>query len=170
MNNYSKSVLFFVLMLVSPYALAIEEDTGQPIYIESDRFSLEYQSGLAIYEGSVEATQGSRRLWGDRVTVKSTLEGVVQEIIVTGTPAHYHYQPKDEGKPAIAEALTIQYEPQKHLFTLMEEAQIEREGNLFKGPLITYNTETEVIDSPSTKQGRASMVLQPVVAEHTTGQ
>ena len=142
-------------------AFAITSDNEQPIHINSDTFTLDYKSGIATYNGHVNATQGTRELTGSQLVVTRDSQGNLNKITLTGTPAKFRGLAQ-VGKPMVhAQALTMIYAPQKNLFTLEGSAQIAQNGNISKAPVITYDTESEVVNTLETPDQRSSMILQP---------
>jgi len=55
----------------------------------------------------------------------------------------------------------IQYIPAENLVKLEQDAHLEQNGNIIQGPLITYNTKTQLAESPSTAAGATTIILPP---------
>ncbi len=151
------------LALAAPSALALTTDSAQPMHIASNQFNYQDATGIATYQGNVVATQGSRYLTADTVVVHLTADKQISRVNAYGKPAHYHYQPKPGDHLIYASASNIQYNPNKNLLSLINNAQVNQQGNIFKGSLITYNTQTQIIESDGTQTtgGRPLMIIQP---------
>ena len=56
-------------LLISSLVFALSTDREQPIQIEADAAELDDASGITVYTGNVLVTQGTMRLWGNRLTI-----------------------------------------------------------------------------------------------------
>ncbi len=65
---------------------ALRQNPEAPVEVTSDQLSIDQATGLAVFEGSVVATQDTLRLTADRVEVEydSGPEGGVRRLIATG--------------------------------------------------------------------------------------
>lgn len=138
---------------------AANTDSQQAIKVTSNTFWANNIKGIAIYSGNVIAEQGSRHLAGEKLTLQRDAQGQVDKITAEGRPATFHSRPKE--KLMTAEAKTIIVYPQKHLIHLSGKAKLTQGGDTFSAPQIFYNTETEVLTTPDSKQGRSHMVIEP---------
>ncbi|ALA24118.1 lipopolysaccharide transport periplasmic protein LptA [Piscirickettsia salmonis] len=143
----------------SAQTLEKNQDNQQSIKITSDKFWANNIQGIAIYSGNVLADQSSRHLTGAKLTLYRNPQGQINKIIAEGEPAQLRYQPKD--KLMTAQARTITVYPQKHMIHLDGKAQLTQAGDLFSAPQIFYNTQTQVLTTPESKQGRSHMVIEP---------
>jgi lipopolysaccharide export system protein LptA len=90
--RYSFSLLFLpllLMLLLSAFLCApcegADELTGKgPIVITSDKFSAEGKANIAVFEGNVVAKTGDMTLRSDRMTVKYSGDGRVEEIEAEG--------------------------------------------------------------------------------------
>ena len=143
-------------------AEALTTDSSQPLNITSDQFTYNDAQSVAIYQGHVIGIQGSRYLTADKVIVQLDQNKEISKVDAYGNPAHYHYQPKPQDPLIYASAKTIEYAPSSHLLSLIGNGKVTQQGNIFKGELITYNTDTQVIESKgATTNNRPLMVIQP---------
>jgi lipopolysaccharide export system protein LptA len=164
MNRRLISISCLLLSLtLAPSAWALLSDSAQILHIESDTFTYEDAKSVAVYQGHVIATQGSRYLTADRVIISLTPSRQVSKVNAYGNPAHYHYQPNPGDNLVYASADNIQYDPSKNLLSLIKNGTVQQNGNVFKGSLITYNTLTQTIQSNGTQTpgSRPLMIIQP---------
>ena len=155
--------LIIIILNTNNYVFALEKDSSKPIHITSDLFNANFNKHIAVYTGNVIATQGTRKLTGDTANIYGDKNNQVIKIIITGKPAKYSYQPKPNDKLTHASGDKIIYEPPKNLFTIIGNAYIEQNNNVYKGHKLIYNTEDETIVSPARQFKRGEMTLQPEV-------
>jgi lipopolysaccharide export system protein LptA len=152
------------LLLASVTALALPDDSSQPINIQSDRAS---QVSLADgekteYFGNVVITQGSMKINGDHIVIHSH-ERRVTSIVATGTPAQFEQQSDPAKAPIKAEANTLNYKLNNDTVVLTENAYIEQDGTTVSGNQIEYNIGSEQVRASGNKENssRVKMVLIP---------
>jgi lipopolysaccharide export system protein LptA len=80
-----------------PPASALDDDSKQPMYIESDTATYDEKKGETVYIGSVKATQGSLEALGDKMIVYQK-DGKTDKIVIYGNPAKIKQTP-NPGKP-----------------------------------------------------------------------
>lgn len=154
-------LLPFILITLPLPVCALTSDDQQPLHITSNGANLDYKAGVLTYTGNVIAIQGTQQLNGDKLVIQRNSNGQIDNITIYGSPARYRGLP-DVNQPVVhAEALMMTYQPGLHLFTLRDQAKIEQNGNVSQAPLITYNTLTQIVDSPQNSQGRTTMIIQP---------
>ena len=145
-------------------ALALPDDRNQPIYIQSDRAERDERKGTTVYTGDVEIDQGSLHISADRVTI--AMDGnQVNRIDASGKPAKLHQKPAVDREPVYARALTLQYDVQREVLTLIEQASVTQEGSTVKGERIDYFMREQRVKasagSASSGSSRVQMVIQP---------
>ena len=166
---YKKQTLFIqmikiiIISTVNHYSFALETDENQPVHISGDLFSANFKTHIAKYSGNVLATQGTRTLKGTIATIYGDKANQLTKIIINGKPAKYSYQAKPKDKLTHASGDKIIYEPPKNLFTIIGNAYIEQNKNIYKGHKLIYNTKDQTIISPAKKFQRGEMTLQPEV-------
>ncbi len=140
---------------------ALPEDTQQEIRIASDSAFLDKPQGQLIYSGHVEMTQGTLNIRADRITLIRNEQGL-QKVIAEGKPARYEQViTADEGKTQ-AYGETIIFHTGKEQLTLLKNAGLEKQGNLFAGEKIVYLMQEQRIKADSqTSDSRIHMVIQP---------
>lgn len=163
-NNYVAGLL---VCLCATQAAALPEDAEQEIHIASNSASYDRQSGVLIYTGNVQMEQGTLKMRADKITVLRTDKGL-EKVIAEGKTAHYE-QILNAGE-AVTHAYgeTIIYQADIEKLTLLKQAGLERQGNLFTGQKIVYLIKDQKIqaagenpDKAPDKDGRIRMVIQP---------
>lgn len=150
-------------LLVSGCLIAAP-DADMPIQILSDQANFDHKRGIATYTGHVHVTQGSRDLLANKVIIQRDATNKVKVVIATGKPAEFSSK-ADPDKPGSGTADTIEYYPQLNKVDLLENASLTQNGDTVRGPKLTYNFETEELQSDSTKQERTTVILQPKRAQ-----
>lgn len=166
----SAALLSFVSgMLVSFQALALPEDSQQPIHIHSDSAELDQNKNVAIYHGSVKMEQGTMTVTGDTMTVVLQ-DQLVVKIIAEGDRAHYQQQVKPDESMVFADAKKIVYFTQEERVELTGNAYLTQDKNEFTGELIKYDVNEGKVDASANGQGKVQMVLQPAALKKQQGE
>ena len=157
------SILISVITLCinTNTSFALISDQSKPINITSDYFDADLKKHIANYKDNVVATQGTRTLSGDIATIYGNSKNEVIKIVVTGKPAKYSYQENPGDKLSHARADKIIYEPPKNSFTMIGNAYVEQNNNVYTGHKLVYNTLDKTITSPAEEFKRGTMTLQP---------
>jgi len=105
--------------------------------------------------------QGSLNIQAQTLTLIRTTKGL-QKIIATGTPARYEQTlSANEGK-TLAYGETIIYDTNIEELTLLNNAGLEKQGNVFSGEKIVYLIKEQRVKAESPEQqNRIRMVIQP---------
>lgn len=172
MNLLNKLAL--LTLITAPLtAMSLPDDWQKAMTILSDTAEIDRRAGTVIYEGNVVLTQGTLKIEADRLLVLRDGDSL-EKAVAEGEPAHYEQQ-IEVGKPiTTAHGNRIDYYTIERRITLRGEAELQQDGNLFSGDLITYdmisetvkasgnkiNTET-IGDSETTSDGRIKVVIQP---------
>lgn len=133
-----------ILLLALPASAALQMDTDQPLEIEADAARLDEVEQVTVYTGDVVVTQGSLRMWGDRLTVRYDDEQRIDTATLTGRPARF-VQSAREGQPETrGHASRIDYHAQVGRIELIDDAEITQQGRLFSGPKLAYDLNRRV--------------------------
>ena len=153
----NKWVLPLLAILSLPtLSWALPEDSQQEIQISSDSASLDKIQGLIIYTGNVKMTQGTLNIQADKIILTRNNDGL-QKVKALGNPAHYEQVISlQEGKTQ-ASGNTIIYHAASEELVLIDNAALEKQGNLFSGEKIVYLINEQRIKADS----RVHMVIQP---------
>lgn len=147
-------------LILSGASLALPSDSEQEISIASDQASLSKQKGELIYTGNVELIQGSLVIQADKVTLIKNNQGM-QKLIAKGNPARYQQLLSENEDKTHAYGDTIIYNVINDELTLLENAGLEKQGNVFAGEKIVYLIKEQRVKADSTQQDRVRMVIQP---------
>jgi lipopolysaccharide export system protein LptA len=151
--------LFFVFISLNSWSLP--DDSEQEIHIASDTASLDKIKGEIIYAGNVKMQQGSLNIEAQKVTLIRTVDGL-QKIIAQGNPARYEQMLNENEGKTIAYGETIIYNTKIDQLTLLVNAGLEKQGNVFSGEKIVYLINEQRVKAESTEpQERIRMVIQP---------
>jgi len=151
------------LIGVASPALALPEDRAQPIHISADSASMNEKTGVTVYSGRVEISQGTMKIRGDRVELYRSAGGEVDRIVSVGQPAEFEQQPKANDPITHAYGLRMEYRIGAQQVTISEQARVEQGQDTFTGERIVYNMDKAIVDAYSSQNGdqRVKMVIQP---------
>ncbi len=163
-----------ITIATSPLAIALPEDSQQPIHISSDSAIRDDKRGLTIYEGDVDITQGTLNIRADKVTIYSDAKQVTK-MIALGKPARFKQKPEPEKGDVIAKADTIEYRVTKKIITLTDNASLDQDGSKITGDKIDYDINAARIEAAGSEQpesgnGRVNVVIPPATTSQDTPQ
>ena len=110
------------------------------MYLEADSADIDRQRGVHVYTGRVLVSQGSRRLWGNRMEVYMDANDDIEKVIVYGEPARFKQLPDNDTEYRWGSALRIDYLEPKEIMVLTHEAKIWKGRELLSNPRIVYNS------------------------------
>ena len=118
----SKIVLASTLVFMSFSALALKEDTNQPINIVSDNQSLDMNNRVVTFTDNVVITQGSIIVKASKVVITRPEENSKQKdkVEAFGNPVTFH-QVMDDGKPVDGKANKVVYDLGTEFLTLTDD-------------------------------------------------
>ena len=151
-NPAPEIVLALLSALASAQTCALTSDKDQPIEIEADYAELRRNERQTIYSGNVIVTQGSIRLWGDKLTVYYDENDDLKDAILDGKPAHFTQRPDGRDQDFEGEASRMEYHAQDERLHLIDKAKLTQGKTTFTGPLIVYDTRNSIL----TGQGRST--------------
>ena len=133
-------------MLASPVGAQVlpsTKDSALPIEISADNLKVLQKDQLAVFEGKVEALQGTTRLTSDKMTVfyrsgeqkKSSGQPAVSKIIVEGNVFLANPRETARGGEGV-------YDVDKSVVTLSGDVELTRDKNILKGHKLVYNMDT----------------------------
>lgn len=166
--KFHNSLRLLILLLMPFYIYGEDADRNKPIEISADNGTLNQQTQVTVWTGNVIVVQGTLRFNAAQVTVHRLPSGD-QTMVATGSPVTF--KQKLEGKPQYinGKGNRVDYDSKTSTAVLTGNAQVEREGDIVKGAVITYNTQTEfyrVDGGPSQKKpGRVTVILQPATTQ-----
>lgn len=149
------------LIFIAPAALALETDTAQPVYIDSDSQQLDMKSNKVTFVGNVSLKQGSINITADTLSVTRDEQGQeIKMIQATGKPAKFS-QLLDDGRTIKGQANDLQYLLSSDQLTMTGKAQLAQDGNLIQGSSIKYQIAQQKLMADGSEQERVTTVLQP---------
>ena len=141
-KNHKKLLVTICLLISSLPIWALESDRRQPIQIEADQGSLDKQNQTTVFSGNVKMRQGSMYMNAAKITAHKDSAGN-QTIIAVGNPATFGQQLEKEGM-VYGKGNNVHYESKSGIVTITGNAQVNRGGDMARGAVIVYNTNTEV--------------------------
>ena len=107
----SKVIGFGLLLAMSP-AFALETDSEQPVYIDSDNAVYDEKAEISTYTGNVVATQGSIKIDADKLVVYLK-DGAITKLVATGRPSKFEQLPAVGKDKMYGEGLINEFYPDK---------------------------------------------------------
>ena len=179
-NSLSIALFSIVLFLsnYTTYGSVKNNNNNEPIVITADSFTLDYNSGYAVYTDHVAVNQANRELKSDNLFIyfdKKTSEQQPQKTSkLKSLVATMHDINKN--KPVVyleknlqdsnlislfASAGTIKYEPglNTNKLTLEKNAIIQQNNKKLMSELLYYDLKNEVAYMPKIKNQRSKIIL-----------
>lgn len=159
----SQTLLFLASCCLAPHAWGTYDPTQEnaPIQIQSDTAYIEQLSKQATYEGNVILKQGTHILHADKLTLKKNDQGHLALITATGSPATFEGKLEISTHTIYAAAKTILYHPDKKLLELQGEATMEHQQDKFKGPMLSYQLDKQIISASKQSDERPTIIIHP---------
>ena len=151
-----------LLGLLMPALLqALTSDKDQPMTLEADSASIDDGSGVSLYEGNVVVTQGSLKLWADKLWIHRR-DGKTEKLISEGKPTHFE-QLTDDQQMIRGHALRAEFYPQKDELLLFDDAVLEQGEDRFSSDRIRYDRGTAQVRAGTSAQGkqRVQVIIEP---------
>lgn len=164
-------ILSFLLIsgLLSPLALAFNEDSKQPINISANRAEGDEKKGITRYIGDVKIIQGSLTIKADEVTI-GIIKDKVSHLIAIGNPASFQQQNSEQGL-VVASAKRITYYIKAGHLQLAGAAKIDQPQASVSGEQIDYYTNEQRVTAVGDKEqnsnnpngnSRVKVVIPPI--------
>ena len=151
-----------LIILISTTAVALPEDRDRKIEITADNAVINETQNEAEYKGAVIVTQGTLKLQGDLVKLKTSKDGLVETFISSGSPARFeNLRKKADQEPIRGQAQTIYYSYDSDQAVLTGDAEIHTNESQFSGPQIIYDLTTGEISATGKPPKRVIMMMQP---------
>lgn len=164
--HYRRTSLALLSCLAVPLCWAEQSDRNKPMQIEADQVVINNVERTSIFTGSVQASQGTLELHGDKIIISEDKQGNKIGLVYGSTAS---FRQKREGLDEYVEGYgeRIEYDTQKQTIDIYGQARLNREQDYIRGEHITYNVLTEIfqVDTGAAVQGvpaqRVRAVLQP---------
>ena len=135
---------------------ALESDSKQPMYVESDSLEYDETKGETIYIGNVKGTQGSIVVTGEKMIVNQQKDQADQ-MILFGKPATIKQSPDGGGPDNHGLGNRVDYFPDSGILILNEHAMTwegpdpAKSEHTVKSEHIEYDTKNSINKAGSTK-------------------
>ncbi len=161
-NNRLLSLLLALSLSMPALSLALSTDKDQPMYLEADSVDIDDAKGVSIYEGNVVITQGSTKLWADKIWVYR-VDGETEKVFAIGKPVRFQQRMDDSDEVARGQALRAEYYARKDEIYLIGEALLEQGKDQFRSDRITYLRGKSQVKAGASAAGkkRVRVVIEP---------
>lgn len=162
MDKYIFIVTYLILSLMTFTAHALAEDQNQVLLISSDNADFNHKKHQATFKGNIEIIQGSTHLKAHEIHSKADKNNHLTFAIAYGNKneqAHYWTLPEKNKEILHAYADKIYFYPDKHLIKLIGNAKITQENNLFKAPIILFDTKNQHVISESNTNEKIKIII-----------
>lgn len=169
MKNNNKLTICVCLWFLVAYvsnAVALENDSEQPITIDSNTATYDDAAGTSTYTGNVVSVQGSIRVLSDRLVVYLK-EGEAEKLVFTGKRARFKQTPSVGSDDIVGEALTGEYYPKKNLLVLIDQATVTQNNATYASNYIEYDIKSSLVKAgeKSSDAKRVHVILKPKQAK-----
>jgi lipopolysaccharide export system protein LptA len=161
LNNPLRWLTLLLCLHGTTAALALSSDRDQPMTLEADSVTIDESSGVSLYEGNVIITQGSLKLWADRLWIHRR-NGKTDKMISEGKPTRFR-QLTDEQEEIKGRALRAEFYVDRDELLLFDEAVLEQASDLIRSDRIVYNRTTSQVKAGASAQGkdRVQIIIEP---------
>jgi len=160
-RNDIRFLLVAACLLPAAPAMALPEDSQQPIQVTADNARFDERLGEAVYRGKVQIIQGTLEVNGDSLTIKVDGKGQLSTARTVGKPAHYQQKIDPDKGLVTAEAGEILFDNVNGTITLIGNAVLRQDSASFKGPRIVYSTTRKQIEASGSPGERVQLVFPP---------
>lgn len=139
-------------------ALALDSDSKQPMYIESDTATYDEKKGETVYTGSVKATQGSLEALGDKMIIYQK-NGKTDKLVIYGNPAKLKQTPNPGKEDMHGTGQRAEYFPDTGILILYEKAMTwegpdpAKSEHTVTSDRIEYDTRNSLYKAGSARSG-----------------
>ena len=166
-------VTMLLLGYLIPSAHALQDDVEQPATLYADEFEIDFSSGIRVYRGNVEFSQGTLRLNCEELTTYLDENERIEQAICLGNPGQYKQLPEGHTEEVVGTAIKITMDQVEQVITLSTQAKIIQGGMTMTGKTIVYDMVTEKTNvkgegslrgqgtEGSDQSSRPGIVLQP---------
>ncbi|MEN8168519.1 MAG: lipopolysaccharide transport periplasmic protein LptA [Pseudomonadota bacterium] len=160
-NHWLKLVLLFTLPLPA-ICLGLSTDKDQPVHLEADSVEIDEASGISVYQGNVIITQGSLKLWADKMWIHRR-DGKTEKIIARGEPTRFRQLMDDSNEEVKGRAKQVELYPGKDELHLTDEAVMEQGKDQFRSDRIIFLRSQSLLKAGASAQGkqRVHVTIEP---------
>ena len=143
MNLINKKIGVCICLFTNA-AFALENDSEQPVYIDSDKAVYDEKKDISTYTGNVHATQGSINIDGDQLVVYMK-NGNIEHLVSTGNPSHFRQLPEVGKEEMFGEGLINEFYPDKNLLIFKKNASVWQGDAKQSSDYIEYDTKLSLL-------------------------
>ncbi len=150
------------LLGFSGWVSALESDSEQPVYIDSDTAVYDEKAEISTYTGNVVATQGSIKIDADKLVVYLK-DGTIIKLEATGTPSRFKQLPAVGKEEMHGEGLINEFYPDKNLLIFKKNASVWQGDAKQSSDYIEYDTKNSLLRAgeKSSDGKRVRSVIKP---------
>ncbi|MDR2710445.1 MAG: lipopolysaccharide transport periplasmic protein LptA [Burkholderiales bacterium] len=139
---FRPAALFACLLMAMP-AFAERSDRDQPIQFSADKSeAINYDTKVATLSGNVIITQGTMTIRADRVVLKQNPDNTLSATAY-GKPVSFRQKRDGSGEYVEGYALRAEYDGQKEVLELFDQALLKQGIDEIRSNYIYYNSATE---------------------------
>lgn len=120
---------------------ALEKDSEEAVYIDSNIATYDDKTGISTYVGNVVTAQGNLTINSDKLVVYLKKDKI-EKLVFTGKPVKFRQQLEKGKDEILGQALTGEYYPQKNQFILIGKAMVSQGSNQSTSELISYDSKS----------------------------
>ncbi len=147
-KKFLRATRYFValsLLACACQSFALPSDKNETIRGSAEKLTVDQKNGIATYTGSVIIQQGTLVITADSIVIHTNADNDVEKMVAQGVPARFQQQPEKDQGLVTAAAKQITYTPDNQRLLLIEDASVEQNGAVMKGPRIDYDLVKEVM-------------------------
>jgi lipopolysaccharide export system protein LptA len=151
------------LALLTPLQInAIEADFQQEVRVDAKRQSIDIQQGNVTFFDDVSVSQGTLKIFADKLSVEQGKEAGKEVLIAYGKPAKFSQQ-LENGRTMHAEADEIRYLLAERTIALHGNAVLTQQDSVVKSEHIRYNILRQqlVAESGNKETDRVTTIFLP---------
>jgi len=155
-----------LLLWIPAACFALKSDSHQPMRLEADNVEIDEASGVSLYQGNVVITQGSLKIWADKMWIHRR-NGKTEKIVTEGAPTHFRQLMDDDGKEVKGQARRMEVYPGRNQIVLIQDAMLQQEKDRFYNDRIVYDRERALVKAGTSAQGkqRVRVTIAPKTGE-----
>lgn len=158
----SSNIIGWLLMFSATIAYALESDSEQPVYIDSNNAVYDEKAETSTYVGNVVATQGTIRIDADQLVVHLK-NGNIGKLVATGKPSRFKQLPGVGKEEMHGEGLINEFYPEKNLLIFKQQASVWQGEAKQSSDYIEYDTKNSLLKAGegSSDGKRVHSVIKP---------
>lgn len=166
-TNKNKLWLAALLLFCAPTCFAERADRDKPVHLEADQVMMDDAQHISTFTGSVQFTQGTMIIRGDKIVVVEDNEGY-KHGTAYGRLASYRQKREGLNEYVSGFGERIEYDTRAETVDFYGQAHVVRDLDDVRGDHVTYNQKTDIfqVHSSGTTNAKAlpnrvRAVLQP---------